>query len=186
MKTLVVYESMYGNTHQIAAAVASGLDSVSAVTLRKVTEVSPADVAEADLLVVGGPTHAHGLTRPSTRRAAVDAAAKPQSDLVTEPDAVSPGLREWIGGLEAGRTRQAAVVFDTRLSAPAMFTGRASRVLRRKLRRRGFRVACRPESFLVDKKSRLVPGELERARRWGAAVALSVLVDGPRATRTIA
>ena len=59
MKALVVYESMYGNTHAVADALADVLGPD--VDVRPVHEAGsvPGDV---DLLVVGGPTHMHGLT----------------------------------------------------------------------------------------------------------------------------
>jgi hypothetical protein len=51
---------------------------------------------------------------------------------------------------------------------PSVLTGRASRRIARALRDHGRRLVARPESFLVTKATRLVPGELERARAWGA------------------
>ena len=62
MRTLVVYESMFGNTRAIAEAVAAGLTEAAEVVLVPVREVTPAHVHSADLIVVGGPTHAHGLS----------------------------------------------------------------------------------------------------------------------------
>jgi flavorubredoxin len=67
-RALVVFESMFGNTEAIAHAVADGLRSTMDVDVVEVgaAPASPAD--DVDLLVVGGPTHAFGLTRPSTRQ----------------------------------------------------------------------------------------------------------------------
>ena len=56
-----------------------------------VSQAGPAVLAGADLVVVGGPTHAHGMSRASTRKAAVQAADKPVSPLTVEPDALGPG-----------------------------------------------------------------------------------------------
>jgi hypothetical protein len=64
-----------------------------------------------------------------------------------------------------------AAAFDTRLSSPVLLTGRASRGIGRQLGRHGLTVIVPPESFLVDKKSHLLPGEIDRARAWGALVA---------------
>jgi hypothetical protein len=65
MRALVVYTSMYGNTHAVAVSIAAGLSTGHDVTLAPVTRATPELVAAADLLVVGGPTHLH---RMSTRR----------------------------------------------------------------------------------------------------------------------
>jgi len=74
MRAVVVYESMYGNTHLIADAIGAGLRSAFDVTVVPVAEAGPAVLAGADLVVVGGPTHIHGMSRASTRKAAVEAA----------------------------------------------------------------------------------------------------------------
>ena len=39
----------------------------------------------------------------------------------------------------------------------------------------GFTLIADPESFLVDKESRLEPGEAGRAKLWGAAVSSALL-----------
>ncbi len=53
MKTLVVYDSRYGNTEEIAIAIG---DSVSGeVKILRVGEASPSEAF--DLLIVGSPTH---------------------------------------------------------------------------------------------------------------------------------
>ena len=102
MRALVVYESMYGNTHVVASNVADGLRATHEVTLVPVAEATADLVAGADLLVVGGPTHMHGLSSPATRRMAAQAAAKPASGLSLDPDACGPGLRDWLKGIGAG------------------------------------------------------------------------------------
>ena len=82
----------------------------------------PEVLADADLVVVGGPTHAHGMSRAATRKAAVEAANKPVSGLKVEPGALGPGLREWLGALDRHQVKAAA--FDTRMHGPAALTGR--------------------------------------------------------------
>ncbi|MFL6114535.1 MAG: flavodoxin family protein [Catenulispora sp.] len=64
MRALVVYESMYGNTRAVAEAVASGLRPAYETEVKPAVDIGAADVDRADLLVVGGPTHVHGLPRP--------------------------------------------------------------------------------------------------------------------------
>lgn len=61
----------------------------------------------------------------------------------------TPGLREWLASL--GRLHVHAAVFDTRLKAPAVVSGRASRGITRELRRHGVAMLTKPESFLVTR-----------------------------------
>ena len=141
MRVLVVYESMYGNTHAVANSVAEGLrDKACDVTVVPVGRATEELIRHCDLLVVGGPTHVHGLPRPSTRRAAAEAAEKPDSRLALEPGALGPGLREWLDGLAPLRGIPAAA-FDTRMEGPALFTGQASHGIAQRLRRRGYNQA---------------------------------------------
>jgi Flavodoxin domain len=168
MRALVVYESMYGNTHTIAIAIAAGLSASHEVTLVPVTRATRELVATADLVVAGGPTHMHGMSTASSRRMAAEAAAKEGSELAMDPDADCPGIRGWLSGTGTGRGL--AVAFDTRLSGPPLFTGRASRSISRLLKARGYRLLTAPESFLVTKQGTLLEGEEARARTWGALI----------------
>jgi len=169
MRALVVYESMYGNTHIVASNVADGLRATHQVTLVPVADAASDLLASADLLVVGGPTHMHGMSSARTRRTAAQAAAKPDSQLSLDPDAAGPGVHDLLKRLHGGPALAAS--FDTRLEnvAPA-FSGRASLGIGRLLKRHGYRVIAAPESFLVTKQNTLADGEAARARRWGAAL----------------
>jgi Flavodoxin len=166
MRALVVYESMYGNTHTVAINIAAGLSATHEVTLVPVTRATPELVAAADLLVVGGPTHTHGMSSAASRRSAAQTARKPGSGLTMDPDADGPGVRGWLAGIGAGRGRAAA--FDTRLTGIPALTGRASRGISALLKHRGYRLLTAPESFLVSKQNTLLDGEAARARSWGA------------------
>jgi menaquinone-dependent protoporphyrinogen IX oxidase len=169
MRTLIVYESMYGNTRAIADAIGRGLGLDSETVVIPVAQAHPELLNDADLVVVGGPTHVHSLSRASTRRSAREAASKPGSGLTMDPGAKGPGLRDWFATL--GQVDTAAAAFDTRLDAPAMFTGRASKAIARLLRRHGCTMAVEPESFLVTKNNRLRAGEEDRACAWGRQLA---------------
>jgi len=171
MKAVVVYESMYGNTHLIADAIAEGLRPHGDVVVVPVDHADGTLVADADLVVVGGPTHAHGMSHESTRKAAAEAAGKPGADLELDPDAEGPGLRDWFESL-AGVTKAAA--FDTRVDVPAAFGGRASKGIARRLRHQGAKLVADPESFFVTKQTHLEPHEADRAREWGAGLAVAL------------
>ena len=125
MRALVVYESMYGNTHAVAVDIAAGLGATHEVTLVPVTRATPELVAAADLIVAGSPTHLHGMPTVASRRTAAGTARKQGSGLDLDPDADGPGLRAWLERLDAANALAAA--FDTRLSGVPVLTGRASR-----------------------------------------------------------
>jgi len=133
-------------------------------------------LADVDLLVVGGPTHFHGMSRTRTRKWAAATAQKPKNDLVLDRDAQGPGVSDWLRSLGHGHTKVAA--FDTRFRGPAVLRGRASRVISRKLRRHGFEVVLKPESFFVTLQNQLEPGEEARAQEWGKRLAASVVSNG--------
>jgi len=172
MHVVIVYESMYGNTHLVANAIATGFKPGADVTVVPVSEAAPGLLGGADLLVVGGPTHAHGMSRPETRKGAADAASKPDSGLTLDPDALGPGLRDWFETL--GQHQLMAAAFDTRVTGPSALTGRASKGISKELRRHGFGLAAEPESFLVTKDNHLEANEEARARAWGDRLAAGV------------
>ncbi|HEY7488457.1 MAG TPA: flavodoxin domain-containing protein [Streptosporangiaceae bacterium] len=164
MRVLVVYESMFGNTQQIAKAIAKGLASYGQVDIVEVGDASTVEPRNGhDLLVVGGPTHGLGLSRPGTREAAANQAA---NGVVSR----RIGLREWLEVAETPRQVPTAT-FDTRLDKPRWLVGSAARGVAKRLRRYGGRLVVAPESFLVKgTPGPLRDGEVERARRWGAAL----------------
>jgi hypothetical protein len=146
------------------------------VSVVPVCDATPELVTEAELIVVGGPTHVHGLSSTMSRKSAHEMAAK-NEDLHLDADAECPGLRDWFDTLRDGGGR-AAIAFDTRATGPASLTGRASKGIARRLARHGFDVVADPESFLVDKHNELVAGEADRATEWGAGVAGSFIPAG--------
>lgn len=175
MKALVIYESMYGNTAAVASAIADGIArSGMGAHARPVTEVRPAEAVEADLLVVGGPTHAHGVSRPSTRKTA----ASDKGNAFPYPT-VTPGLRDWIAELPS-RGGSLAAAFDTRIDKPLLLTGSAAKGIGRRLERRGYRQVIDPECFLVSTDNRLLEGEIEHAMRWGSLVAAAATAVAAR------
>lgn len=172
MRALVVYESMFGNTKAVAAAIAAGLSSHASVDHVEVGAAPRQPDVRLDLLVVGGPTHAFGMSRPGTR---ADAATKRDAALV------SPGIgvREWIDGLAPATAVTAVATFDTRVAKPRV-PGSAARAALRRLRKLGFRVAAKPASFYVDgTEGPLVEGELDRAWAWGVDLGAAVLAAAP-------
>ncbi len=168
MRAVVVFESMFGNTQKIADAVAEGLSGYVDTDLVEVGSAGGLDEGVA-LVVAGGPTHVHGLSRPGTR----DGAVKQAPDGVVSKGI---GLREWLESLPQARGIVSAAAFDTRFDKPGWLVGSAARGAARRLRRRGYRLVVPPESFFVVAASSgpLADGEVERARRWGKALGAAV------------
>lgn len=163
MRALVVYESMFGNTRQIAEAVAAGLGVSARVELVEVRSAPTELGDDLDLVVVGGPTHAHGMTRPGTRKAAADEEGGPTV-------APGTGLRDWLGTIRVLRGL-AAATFDTRFDKPRWLTGSAAHGAARQLQRSGCRLVVAPESFyVVGTGGPIQDGELDRAYEWGRAL----------------
>jgi flavodoxin len=164
MRALVVYESMFGNTQTVAEAVAEGLSSRLRVDLVEVGTAPAAIGNDVDLLVVGGPTHAFGMSRPGTRQ---DAARQAGHNVVS----AGIGLREWLAGVREEPTGVAAATFDTRVKKPHL-PGSAARAAEKRLRKLGSRVVAPSTSFYVTgTDGPLVDGEPERARQWGEKLA---------------
>jgi hypothetical protein len=181
MRVLIVYESMYGNTREIADAIATGFELAADVTIQPVGAVEHMKLDDIDLLVVGAPTHAHGMSRPSTRKAAAETAFAPESTLTLEPESRGNGVREWLESLPAHAGKAAA--FDTRLKGPAWMTGSAAKSIARGLRRRGRTVVSRPTSFFVTRDNQLRLDERTRATAWGAQLAGTLLLSNGSQTK---
>ena len=164
MRALIVYESMFGTTETIANEIAKGMPpDVSAEVVN--VDDAPDELDGVDLLVVGGPTHVHGMSRPSTRKGA--------ADQTTGALRSERGIREWLTALEPAPAGLAAAVFDTRIDKPRWLTGSAARGAAKMLKQHHIRVIAPPESFYVSTGSppAAAEGEPARARDWGHAIA---------------
>jgi len=167
MRALVVYESVFGDARAIAHAIAEGLSpSLAADALAAAeapTEIGP----DVGLLVVGGPNHAFGMPRPSTREGAVKQYGADIAD-------TGAGLHEWLEAARLVEGRIPAAAFDTRGSGHPMLTrmDHASRTEEKLLGKLGSQLVAPAEHFFVaDTKGPLVEGEEDRARAWGRTLA---------------
>lgn len=167
MRAAVICESWFGNTRRLAEEIARGLEGIGEVEVLSVDDRLPA-LEGVDLLVVGAPTHAHGLSYASTRRNAVQRTG----------GRIQPGrgARGWLHKLPPPSGERVAV-FDTRIEKPTFLVGSAARSIARRLERRGYDLVVPPESFFVlDVEGPLKDGEVERARVWATSLA-SALVE---------
>jgi hypothetical protein len=162
MNTLVVYESMWGNTRAVAEAVAEKLGED--VTLVEVNDAPAQLTTDLDLLVVGGPTHAFSMSRANTRRDAVSKGATAAR--------VERGIREWLDTVQTGHD-VAVATFDTRVGGTARhLPGSAAKAAGRQVRRHHLGRLVAEESFFVEElEGPLCAGELDRASAWGESLA---------------
>jgi hypothetical protein len=157
---LIVYESMFGGTRRVAEAIADGLSPSTRCTVTEVGDAPTVVGPDVDLLVIGAPTHAFGMSTPDTRHEA-------QSETSQPVISRELGVREWLAALVvlAPHTRTAA--FDTRVKQ-RWVPGSAAHKIARALTHKGLSPVQEPISFRVEGKTGpLVDGELARARQWG-------------------
>jgi hypothetical protein len=174
MRALVVFESMFGNTQHVAEAIVEGINRHVAAELVEVND-APRDIGtpDVDLLVIGGPTHALGMSRQKTRQDAMTQDGR-------DAGSAGLGMREWIGSLSRPSADGQAVAFDTRIDRPRI-PGSAARAAERRLRKLGFRILAPAESYYVaGTPGPLVDGELDRARRWGEGLGASLAESSRR------
>ena len=170
VKLLIVVAPYYKDIadNLVAGARAVGEACGATVDLVEVQDAPAAVPEDVDLLVVGGPTHAFGMTRASTRKDAVTQGASGFGS-------ADVGIREWLESLPSTDGR-AAAAFDTRVTKVRRLPGAAAHGAAKALRRHGYRLVLRPESFYVeDTPGPLIADELDRARRKP-----SLLVDEHR------
>ena len=150
MNSVVIYASRYGNTRKVAEAIAEGLRPYGTAQLFPAEEAPKGLPKGTELVVIGGPTEAHGMTEA----------------LAGVFDRMEP---EALAGVMAA-------TFDTRLRWPRWLAGSAGIGASNKLQQAGARMIAPAESFFVKNAEKgtapnLEPGELERATQWATALA---------------
>lgn len=157
MQALIVYESLWGSTAAVAHAIAEGLGEGARVA--STAEAAAGAVAEADLIVAGGPVFVFHLSSDRVRE---DIRARPEPGAPT-PDLDHPSMRSWLDALPPGSAYCAA--FDTHVRGPF---GRGAPAIARALQDKGYRL-LESEGFVVHGKyGPMSAAELARARAWGA------------------
>lgn len=166
MKTLVAYESWFGNTRRVAEVVADVLAAEGDVEIVSVDDPLPS-FRHLDLVVLGAPTQVHGLSRRASRESAIQ-----QRGGIGE---VGIGARGWIEKLPLCGGPPVAV-FDTRAHKPKLLVGSAAQGMAHHLKKRGYHLAAEPASFFVTgTPGPLEDGELKRAAMWAKALVNEVL-----------
>lgn len=155
MKTLVIYDSVFGNTEKIAQAIAQSLGTRVSVEILKPDQVVPEQMTGVDLLVVGSPTRGF---RPT----------EALSDLLKRiPSKALTGVK--------------VAAFDTRFNVDQIESkgvrllvktgGYAAKRIADQLKKLGGNLIVEPEGFFVkDTEGPLLDGEIERASAWAVSL----------------
>ena len=172
----VVYDSVHGNTREIAEAIAKGLESAGPVRVIAADDADPDELRDARWVVLGCPTHAFSL---------------------------SPGMKTLVGRLSRGSLDAVPfAAFDTRFAMSDMpspvlkvivpIVGKrawAATHLARAAARAGAKQVAQPEGFHVRAtEGPLADGEVQRATAWGRALAgdRGASVDAVEPARSVA
>lgn len=146
MDTLIIYYSKFGNTYKIAETITASLPGNGNKSVINFGQLTVNLLEEADLLVMGSPTHNMGL-----------------------PKSLNPIFHNLPGGILYGKQ---VATFDTSYKMSWLlnqFT--ASKRLARNLRKLGGKLVVHPEIFhVVEREGPLHSGELERAQEWATTI----------------
>lgn len=159
MDAVVVYESFWGNTAEVAHAIAEGIGPEAKVlTTDDATDVV---IAPANLIVVGAPLVAFSLARDGQRE-----------QIAHDPKAPKPAdvshrsMRDWLEHLPKGDAYMATFETGFRRSP-----GSAARKIARSMEDAGYKELAKHERFIVSGSyGPMAEGELDRARAWGATL----------------
>jgi len=172
MRAIVVYESLWGNTEQLARAIADAVAERGSVEVLD-SDAAPTSVEGFDLVIVGAPTHAFSMSRAATRADAVKSHGAPHQPV--------RGIREWLEVLERPQREIPVIVFDTRVDHPRL-PGSAAKAARHELHSLGFLTTAVQETFRVHGyEGPLLDGELERSVAWAMGALTGLGLAAPRA-----
>jgi flavodoxin I len=152
MSTLIIYDSLYGNTEKIANAIGDSISGGSKVL--RVEKAGSLEFGKFDLLIVGSPTQAGSPTKT---------------------------MQDFLSGIPDKDIKNIDVTaFDTRMSGKGHnlfvgivvnFFGYAAEKILNSLRKKGCRIRAAPQGFIVEsKEGPLKDGELARAAEWAKSL----------------
>ena len=155
MKVLIVYDSVFGNTEQIAQAIGNSLGSKENVEILRVSDMKPEQLIGLELLIVGSPTRVFKPTKAI------------MNFLNKIPLNVLKGVK-----VAAFDTRISTADVNSRLlNILVKLFGYAAKPIAYKLEKKGGSLIIPPEGFFVkDSEGPLKDGELERAADWAKSI----------------
>jgi flavodoxin I len=141
MKTLVLYDSAYGNTEKIARSIGSAIEGE--IVVQRIAGANPAAIEGADFLFIGCPTQGGRPTKTTL---------------------------EFINRIpESALPKMKAATYDTRLTNRlAGIFGYAAEKLGANLKSKGATIVSSSGFFVTGSKGPLKEGELQRAAAWAA------------------
>lgn len=152
MKTIVIFDSIYGNTKAIAEAIGRGI--TGDVEVLNVKDADFSELKNFDLLVVGSPTHG----------------GRPSKDAKAFLESIPRNALKNIH----------VAAFDTNVSSEGKgfftrtvinFFAFAAKPILDSLKKKGGMAVTDPEGFIVEgREGPLKAGELERATRWAKEI----------------
>lgn len=162
LKALIIYDSFFGNTEQIAQAIGHALGSSDEIQTLRVGVVNPEKLTGVDLLIVGSPTRGF---RPS------------------------PAISDFLKGIpKNGLTGSRVASFDTRFTEQEIkasakilpflvnIFGYAAKPIADGLIKKGGELIAPPEGFYVKgTEGPLLEGELIRAEEWAKGIITKLL-----------
>lgn len=155
MKVLVIYDSVFGNTEQVARAIGAALSTPDDVPVLQVASVSPAQLEGLDVLFVGSPTRGFKPT---------------------------PAISAFLTALPANSLKGVkSAAFDTRIPLETIKNGffrwivkqggYADKLIAKALAARGASLPIPSGGFIVlASEGPLQEGELERAAAWAKTI----------------
>ncbi len=145
MNTLVLYDSRFSHTEQLANEIVEKLREHGDAATVQIDDLTVEAMARADLLVVGAPDDGHGLT---------------------------PAIEEFLENVPpSGLLGKHVAVFDTRNRAQWLILGSAAHRIARRMRAMGAVLVAGPMSFVVSsREGRIDIGEELKADEWAHLV----------------
>lgn len=141
MKSLIVFDSNFGNTKKIADSIAGQLGS-GALSI-SVNDLKDSDLNEIDLLIVGSPINAWSPTKKTA------------------------AFLDRLGSFKMNGIKSAA--FDTRIKS--FISGNAAKKIAKALQQSGADLVVPPVGFYVtDKEGPPMNGEIKKAEGWAQLI----------------
>lgn len=151
MKTVVVYDSVFGNTEKVAKEIGSVLASAGETEVVRVSDARLEQLKGLDLLIVGSPTRAFQATK----------AMKDFLKSIPAHGLEGVGVAAFDTRADVGEVKSAVLTFLVKIF------GYAAEPIAAKLKKKGGEPAATPSGFFVaGTEGPMKEGELERAAVW--------------------